>query len=75
MQSRKSINRLVEDLIQESMSRGDFDNIKPSGQILHEHNTHYMDFITYKMNEILINNGKIRFFLLKISLVLIFFSV
>jgi len=51
------IERLVEDLIQESMSRGDFNNIKPSGKPLHERNPHYMDFTTYKINEILIDNG------------------
>ncbi|CAF2589212.1 unnamed protein product [Rotaria sp. Silwood2] len=53
------IDRLVEDLIQESMSRGDFNNIKPSGKPLHERNPHYMDFTTYKINEILIDNGYI----------------
>ncbi|CAF0959580.1 unnamed protein product [Adineta ricciae] len=51
------IERLVEDLIQESMSRGDFNNIRPSGKPLHERNPHYMDFTTYKINEILIDNG------------------
>lgn len=40
------------------MSRGDFNNIKPSGKPLHERNPHYMDFTTYKINEILIDNGK-----------------
>lgn len=50
----------MEDLIQESMSRGDFSNIRPSGKPLHERNPHYMDFTTYKMNEILIDNGKIE---------------
>ncbi|UJR29082.1 hypothetical protein I4U23_010296 [Adineta vaga] len=51
------IDRLVEDLIQESMSRGDFNNIQSSGKPLHERNPHYMDFTTYKINEILIDNG------------------
>lgn len=40
------------------MSRGDFNNIRPSGKPLHERNPHYMDFTTYKINEILIDNGK-----------------
>ena len=48
----------MEDLIQESMSRGDFNNIRPSGKPLHDRNPHYMDFTTYKINEILIDNGK-----------------
>jgi hypothetical protein len=39
------------------MSRGDFNNIKPSGKPIHERNPHYMDFTTYKINEILIDNG------------------
>ena len=39
------------------MSRGDFNNIRPSGKPLHERNPHYMDFTTYKINEILIDNG------------------
>ncbi|CAF1378625.1 unnamed protein product [Adineta steineri] len=51
------IDRLVEDLIQESMSRGDFNNIPSAGKPLHDRNPHYMDFTTYKMNEILIDNG------------------
>ena len=46
-------------MIQESMSKGDFNNIRPSGKPLHERNPHYMDFTTYKINEILIDNGKI----------------
>jgi DnaJ family protein C protein 28 len=57
---RNFVDRLVEDLIQESMSRGDFSNIRPSGKPLHERNPHYMDFTTYKINEILIDNGTIR---------------
>ena len=59
--SRNFVDRLVEDLIQESMSRGDFNNIRPSGKQLHERNPHYMDFTTYKINEILIDNGELRF--------------
>ncbi|CAF1327406.1 unnamed protein product [Rotaria magnacalcarata] len=59
VRSTNFIDRLVEDLIQESMSRGDFNNIKPSGKTLHERNPHYMDFTTYKINEILIDNGYI----------------
>ena len=43
------------------MSRGDFNNIRPSGKPLHERNPHYMDFTTYKINEILIDNGRVDF--------------
>ena len=58
--SLTAIDLSFEDLIQESMSRGDFNNIRPSGKPLHERNPHYMDFTTYKINEILIDNGKIK---------------
>jgi len=60
----------VEDLIQESMSRGDFNNIKPTGKPLHERNPHYMDFTTYKINEILIDNGKTNSLEIQILLLL-----
>lgn len=62
--SRNFIERLVEDLIQESMSKGDFNNIRPSGKPIHERNPHYTDFTTYKMNEILIDNGLLNSVLL-----------
>lgn len=55
---RNAIDRLVEDLIQESMSRGDFDNLPGKGKPLKpmSHNP-YIDTITHKLNEVLINNG------------------
>ncbi|KAL1488907.1 hypothetical protein ABEB36_014694 [Hypothenemus hampei] len=51
-------DRLVEDLIQESMSKGEFSNLKNSGKPLPDQNTnHYVDFITHKINKVLIDNG------------------
>jgi len=49
----------VEDLIQESMSRGEFSNLKNSGKPLpsHQNINPYVDFITHKLNEVLIDNG------------------
>jgi hypothetical protein len=49
------------------MSRGDFNNIKPTGKPLHERNPHYMDFTTYKINEILIDNGRRKSYKIKNS--------
>jgi DnaJ family protein C protein 28 len=52
--------RLVEDMIQESMSRGDFENLSGKGKPLKPEgssNNPYIDFTTHKMNQILIDNG------------------
>lgn len=47
------MDRLVEDLIQESMSRGEFDNLAGSGKPLkHQASNPYVDFITHKMNQV-----------------------
>lgn len=48
----------MEDLIQESMTRGEFDNLSGAGKPLQNqsYNPH-IDFMTQKMNEILIENG------------------
>nr|CAD7398489.1 unnamed protein product [Timema poppensis] len=52
------IDRLVEDLIQESMAKGDFDHLSGKGKPLPYKNTNpYVDFVTQKMNEVLIENG------------------
>jgi DnaJ family protein C protein 28 len=50
---------LVEDLIQESISRGDFNNLKGQGQPLNQSSTYnpYIDFTTHKLNQVLIENG------------------
>jgi len=48
------MDRLVEDLIQESMSRGEFDNLAGSGKPLrHQASNPYVDFITHKMNQVM----------------------
>ncbi|KAJ4445406.1 hypothetical protein ANN_07211, partial [Periplaneta americana] len=55
---RSEMDRLVEDLIQESMSRGDFDNLAGKGKPLkHQVTNPYVDFVTHKMNQVLIDNG------------------
>ncbi|CAK6964255.1 dnaJ homolog subfamily C member 28 [Scomber scombrus] len=54
----QAVERLVEDLIQESMSRGDFRNLSGAGQPLNkfEYNP-YADPMTHNLNRILIDNG------------------
>lgn len=53
-----SIDRLVEDLIQEGISRGDFDNLPGAGKPLNCSNDNpYVDKATQKLNQILINDG------------------
>ncbi|PNF38254.1 hypothetical protein B7P43_G11610 [Cryptotermes secundus] len=55
---RSEMDRLVEDLIQESMSRGEFDNLAGTGKPLkHQASNPYVDFVTHKMNQVLIDNG------------------
>jgi len=57
--TKYGFERLVEDLIQESMSKGEFSNLKNTGKPLpsHENRNPYVDFITHKLNEVLIDNG------------------
>ncbi|XP_063069055.1 dnaJ homolog subfamily C member 28 [Engraulis encrasicolus] len=54
----QAVERLVEDLIQESMARGDFQNLSGSGKPLskYQHNP-YADPMTHNLNRILIDNG------------------
>lgn len=54
----QAVERLVEDLIQESMARGDFRNLSGSGKPLSkfQHNP-YADPMTHNLNRILIDNG------------------
>ncbi|XP_041731422.2 dnaJ homolog subfamily C member 28 [Coregonus clupeaformis] len=54
----QAVERLVEDLIQESMSRGDFRNLSGAGKPINkfEHNP-YADPMTHNLNRILIDNG------------------
>lgn len=54
----QAVERLVADLIQESMARGDFRNLSGAGKPLNkfEHNP-YADPMTHNLNRILIDNG------------------
>lgn len=54
----QAVERLVEDLIQESMARGDFRNLSGAGKPLNkfQHNP-YADPMTHNLNRILIDNG------------------
>ncbi|KAL5006754.1 hypothetical protein ScPMuIL_015560 [Solemya velum] len=53
-----AIERLVEDLIQESMMKGEFDNLHGKGRPLEYSNRNPMvDTDTHNINKILINNG------------------
>lgn len=54
----QAIERLVEDLIQESMARGDFDNLSGKGKPLQKFSgCSYIDPMTHNLNRILIDNG------------------
>ncbi|XP_044758433.1 dnaJ homolog subfamily C member 28-like isoform X4 [Coccinella septempunctata] len=59
IKTKYGIDRLVEDLIQESMSKGEFSKLSGVGKPLKErHNRNpYVDFVTHKLNEVLIDNG------------------
>ncbi|XP_069058563.1 dnaJ homolog subfamily C member 28 isoform X2 [Pleurodeles waltl] len=54
----QSIERLVEDLIQESMARGDFDNLSGRGKPLDKFSyCPHVDPMTHNLNRILMDNG------------------
>ncbi|XP_055470960.1 dnaJ homolog subfamily C member 28 [Psammomys obesus] len=54
----QAIERLVEDLIQESMAKGDFDNLSGKGKPLKKFaGCSYIDPMTHNLNRILIDNG------------------
>lgn len=58
-QVTNAIERLVEDLIQESMAKGDFDNLSGKGRPLPS-KTQYCPFIDisqHNLNQVLVNNG------------------
>ncbi|XP_068633458.1 LOW QUALITY PROTEIN: dnaJ homolog subfamily C member 28 [Battus philenor] len=58
IKTKYGFDRLVEDLIQESISKGEFDNLSGKGKPLKDQNMNpYVDFTTHKLNEVLINNG------------------
>ena len=55
---RSGIDRLVEDLIQESMHRGEFDNLPGKGKPLTSSNHNPMlDLTTQNINRILVDSG------------------
>ncbi|KAE8621568.1 hypothetical protein XENTR_v10004884 [Xenopus tropicalis] len=54
----QAIERLVEDLIQESMAKGDFDNLSGKGKPLNKFSyCPHIDPMTHNLNRILIENG------------------
>uniref|UniRef100_T1JCJ0 J domain-containing protein n=1 Tax=Strigamia maritima TaxID=126957 RepID=T1JCJ0_STRMM len=52
-----AIERLVEDMIQESMSKGEFNNLPGQGKPLKMDEHPFIDSTTQKLNQVLINNG------------------
>ncbi|XP_053961425.1 dnaJ homolog subfamily C member 28 [Anastrepha ludens] len=59
IKTKYGFDRICEDLIQEAMAKGDFDNLKCAGKPLSSAQTQnpYLDFTTHKLNKILIDNG------------------
>merc|ERR1712098_77222 len=57
--TRNQIDRLVEDLIVESMANGEFDNLSGAGKPLPNRVDYnpYTDFTTHKINQILVETG------------------
>ncbi|XP_047214652.1 dnaJ homolog subfamily C member 28 [Girardinichthys multiradiatus] len=54
----QAVERLVEDLIQESMARGDFRNLSGAGKPLNKFRSNpYADPMTHNLNRILIDSG------------------
>ncbi|XP_063303753.1 dnaJ homolog subfamily C member 28 [Pelobates fuscus] len=54
----QAVERLVEDLIQESMAKGDFDNLSGKGKPLQKFSyCPHVDPMTHNLNRILIDNG------------------
>ncbi|NXP43871.1 DJC28 protein, partial [Heliornis fulica] len=54
----QAVERLVEDLIQESMAKGDFDNLSGKGKPLQKFSDcPHIDPMTHNLNRILIDNG------------------
>lgn len=59
IKTKYGFDRVVEDLIQEAMSRGDFSNLSGFGKPLPDHQSQnpYVDFTTHKINKIMLDNG------------------
>ncbi len=59
---RYGIDRLVEDLIQESMAKGDFSNLKGAGKPLqYQNHNPFVDIATHKINQVLCNKFQTLF--------------
>ncbi|XP_015111472.1 dnaJ homolog subfamily C member 28 [Diachasma alloeum] len=60
IKTRYGIDRLVEDYIQEAMNKGEFSQLSGMGKPLKDRSSSqnpHVDFVTHKLNEILIDNG------------------
>lgn len=59
IKTKYGFDRVVEDLIQEAMNKGDFNNLTGAGKPLKDLQSQnpYVDFTTHKMNKILMDNG------------------
>ncbi|XP_058800375.1 dnaJ homolog subfamily C member 28 [Phymastichus coffea] len=60
IKTRYGMDRLVEDLIQESMNKGEFNDLKGMGKPLKQDTcgqNPYVDFVTHKLNQVLLDNG------------------
>ncbi|KAJ6640696.1 DnaJ like subfamily C member 28, partial [Pseudolycoriella hygida] len=59
IKTKYGFDRVVEDLIQEAMSKGDFDNLRGIGKPLSDNQSQnpYVDFTQHKINKILLDNG------------------
>lgn len=59
IKTRYGMDRLVEDLIQEAMNKGEFSDLPGMGKPLNTTSVRnpYVDFVTHKLNQILIDNG------------------
>ncbi|RLU23680.1 hypothetical protein DMN91_003886 [Ooceraea biroi] len=59
IKTRYGMDRLVEDLIQEAMSKGEFNDLPGMGKPLNATSVRnpYVDFVTHKLNQIMIDNG------------------
>lgn len=59
IKTKYGFDRVVEDLILEAMSKGDFNNLSGAGKPLKnlQSQNPYVDFTTHKMNKILMDNG------------------
>lgn len=59
IKTKYGFDRVVEDLIQEALHQGDFRNLKGQGKPLDNKQSQnpYVDFVTHKINNVLIENG------------------